>query len=226
MKKLIILLSLILIFSGCTKNAKKVDEVKKIKQNIEEIKVPEYVDLNNTKIGLYFEKNRKLELIKEYKTNITSGVDIGIFQVYPKDDDEIVLNTDFGTSFYNSWIQTPNYNNLKIGFNVKYILDSGEEISYNILDYNVIYNEIYNYLYDDYANRYKSLYSHIEEYDYNENTLYTSIKLYGASVERINSKISLTVFTYDGLDDFDENDNYRGNSSYTITICDINKTCN
>ena len=222
MKKIIILSIMILILTGCSKKENiQIDN----NEPIEIIEKEEYKDENNTLIGLYIEKGNKLELITDYKTNIKSGVDIGIFQIYPSNDNQILLNNGFGNSFYNAWSSLPNYENLKIGFNVKYKLNSGEEISYNILDYNVIYKEIYNYLYDDYANRNKSWYSHIVGNDYSDDTLFTSIKLYGASVESINSKIILTVFTYDDTDDFDENNEYRGNSSYSIEICDINKTC-
>ena len=222
--RIIVLLSVILILTGCSEEKK---EIKKEEPKTEIEKVEEkYTDQNNTKIGLYFEKGNRLELIKEYKTNIITGVDVGVFQIFPSNEDTVYLNNKFGSEFYNTWISLPNYKDLKIGFNVKYTLDTGEEVNYNILDYNVVYEELYDYLYDDYANRNNSWYSHIEEKDYNEDTLYTSIKLYAGSADSINSKISLTVFTYDDLEDFDENNNYRGNSSYTITICDINKTCN
>ena len=222
--RFIILLSIVLIITGCSEKKKEV--INKIPEKEEEQVEEKYIDQNDTKIGLYFEKGNRLELVKEYRTNITSGVDVGVFQIFPSNEDIVYLNSKFGNEFYNTWVSLPNYNNLKIGFNVKYTLDTGEEVNYNILDYNVIYKELYNYLYDDYANRNSSWYSHIEEKDYSEDTLYTSIKLYAASTDSINSKIDFTVFTYDGLDDFDENNNYRGNSSYTITICDINKTCN
>ena len=229
MKKLFIYLFLVLLIVGCGKketiNDTKEPIILEEKEENHEIKEEIYLDENNTPIGLYIERQNKLELVDVYKTSITSGLDIGVFQIYPSNDKEVLLSNGFGNTFYNTWISLPNVQNLKIGFNVKYTLDSGEEVNYNILDYNVIFKEIYNYLYDDYANRFNSWYSHIEEKDYNEDTLYTSIKLYGADVSSIASKIYLTVFTYDDLYDFDQNNNYRGNSSYQITICDINKTC-
>ena len=81
------------------------------------------------------------------------------------------------------------------------------------------------YLYDDYNNFGKSFYSHIEKEQFNENTLMTSIKIQSSySVDQINSKISLTVFTYDSEDDF-ENNEYRGNSSYTMDICIEGRPC-
>ena len=223
MKKNLVLLILILFIVGCSKEEKNIKDDTTTKQ-IEEVENI-YVDDNNTEIGLYFQKGNKLELISEYKTSLISSKDIGIFQIYPSNREEVILNNDFGTEFFNIWQSIPDHDSLKIGFNVKYYLIGGEEVSYNIMDYSVIYKELFNYLYDDYANRYNSWYSHIEESTYTKDTLFTSIKLYGAQVEEIESKIFFTVFTYDSLDDFDTNGNYRGNSSYTITICDINKTC-
>lgn len=224
MKKIILFLSLVLIVTGCNKQ-EKIKKEESTTEIIEEEPLVEYIDYNSSKIGLYLEKGNRLELIEEYKTNISNGVDIGIFDIYPSQDNEVILTSGFGNSFYNSWISLENYQNLKIGFNIKYTLSDGTDVSYNILDPKVIYKEIYNYLYDDYKNRYSSWYSHIEEDEYNSETLFTSIKLYAADVDSISSKISLTVFTYDDLEDFDEEGNYRGNSSYSITICDKNKTC-
>ena len=74
------------------------------------------------------------------------------------------------------------------------------------------------YLYDDYKNRYSNFYSHIEENEYNDDTLFTSIKLYANSIDMLSSNIELTVFTYDTLDDFDADGNYRGNSKYIVNI--------
>ena len=53
-----------------------------------------------------------------------------------------------GKSFYNEWIK---YNNIKMGFNIKFSLDTGENINYNILSPNDTFNQwqyLLNYLYD------------------------------------------------------------------------------
>ena len=74
-----------------------------------------------------------------------------------------------------------------------------------------------NYLYDDYINKDKSFYSHLEDKDYNENSLLTSIKLQASYNCSEIKKIELIAFTYDSEDDL-INDTYRGNSKYMITI--------
>ena len=78
---------------------------------------------------------------------------------------------------------------------------------------------IYNYLYDDIHQPDGAWYSHVEENQVTNETIYSSIKLYAAEkTNEISSPITLTVFTYDTADDFDESGMYRGNSKYTITI--------
>ena len=73
----------------------------------------------------------------------------------------------------------------------------------------------YVYLYDD-INAPDGFYSHLE--DMNDDTIITSIKIYAvAGIDDV-EEITLTAFTYDNQDDFDDNNNYRGNSKYTITI--------
>lgn len=220
MKKLITIFILLILVSGCSKKETKPIE-KEVEEPKEEIK---YIDENNATIGIYQEKGNRIELVKEYKSTIKTSVDIGVFQIYPSNEETVLTNGQFGVAYYNAWSQT---NNLKVGFNLKYTLVNGEEVSQNVLDPSMTTNNqyIYVYLYDDYLNRNSSWYSHIEEDEYNDSSLFTSVKLYGATADEINSKIVLTVFTYDGLDDFDESGEYRGNSRYSIEICDINKNC-
>ena len=72
----------------------------------------------------------------------------------------------------------------------------------------------YIYFYDD-VNAPNGFYSHLE--NVNDNTLMTSVKLYAVDeIDEVES-ITLTAFTYDE-DDFDKDNNYRGNSKYTINI--------
>lgn len=220
MKKNIIILFIIITFiCGCSKK----EEVKEIKNDDikEEIieDIPKYTDLNNTPIGIYELNGNTLKRLSSINKKLNVEEDIGIFQIYPSNEDTIYLNNGFADSFYNEFNK---YNNIKIGFNIKFTLNNGEKVSYNILSPSNTFDKweyLMNYLYDDYANKNKSFYSHIEENDYNENTLFTAIKLQSSySCGDINSKIELTVFTYDSEDDFLDNE-YRGNSKYTLNIC-------
>ena len=114
-----------------------------------------------------------------------------------------------------------NVNKYKIGFQVSFIA-SDEEITKVITgpkDMYILSPYIFNYLYDDVHQNDGAWYSHVEENQVNDTTVYSSIKLYATDdVYKISSPITLTVFTYDTMDDFNDNGLYRGNSKYTITI--------
>ena len=186
MKKILII-GLCLILCGCGSKQVKEKETKKEVKEVE--KVDSYQDNNNTVIGLYLEKGGSLELVKDYSTNIVSGKDIEVYQIYFSNEENISLS-------------------------------NGENINHTILNPSTtIQNEyILTYLYDDYKNRNSNFYSHIEDTEYNDETLFTSIKLFANKVDTLASSIEFTVFTYDTEDDFDSDGNYRGNSKYTIMI--------
>lgn len=217
MKRIIIILSVILVIcSGCfNKN------IKKEKRKVDVKYVEKYEDMNNTPISFYKIEGNSLIKLDKINTSLVSMEDIGIFQIYPSLEDKIVLNKGFNYDFYDEWVKYNPNNNIKIGFNIKFNTDSAS-ISYNIFNPSNCMEKweyLLTYLYDDYANRGKSFYSHIEENEYNSNTLFTSIKLQSSgNASMIKDKILLTVFTYDSDDDFLDNE-YRGNSSSLLTIC-------
>ena len=222
-KKIIIILIILIITCGCI-NTKKVEKKKKKKVDVEYEE--KYKDLNNTPISFYSGSDGGLIKITKINKKLVPFEDIGIFQIYPSNEEVIGLSSGFGNSFYNEWMKYNTNNNLKIGFNIKF-KDNDEEISYNILNPSNCMDKweyVMNYLYDDYANRGKGFYSHIEENEYNENTLFTSIKIQSNDKAlNIKDKIVVTVFTYDSDDDFLDGE-YRGNSSSTLTIC-LNDEC-
>ena len=214
-KRLLIILILLLIITGCKSKEKNIP-VKKEKEKTEiKEEIPKYKDENNTPISFYEINNNTLTKIHSINKKLILEEDMGVFSIYPSNEETITLNDTYANSFYNEWTKY-NQNNLKIGFNIKF-----NDISFNILNPNNCMDKweyLYTYLYDDYANRGKNFYSHIENNEYNENTLFTSIKLQsGSKCTEILPKLDLTVFTYDSEDDF-ENNEYRGNSKYTMTI--------
>ena len=220
-KYLLLILSIFLI-TGCTnqeeKEPIKEEPIKEYKDV--EVSAPTYTDNNTTPISFYRLQGNKLIKLTELTKKLNVEEDIGIFQVYPSNEDEIVLNKSFSEAFYDEWQKYNQNNNIKIGFNIKFSL-ANENIAYNIFSPSNTFDKweyLMNYLYDDYANRGKGFYSHIEENEYNESTLFTALKIQSSyQCNEITSPIQVTVFTYDSDDDF-ENNEYRGNSKQTFTI--------
>ena len=221
-KYLLFIFIFLLIICGCSKKEEPKKQVapKKEKEIVEEV----YKDLNNTPIGLYKLNGNKLTRVDKVIRPLEIEKEIDTFQVYFSNDKEITLNKSFADSYYDEYIK---YNNIKVGFNIKFSNNDGD-ISYNILEPKQAFDKwefLMNYLYDDYANKGKSFYSHIENDQYTDNTLFTAIKLQSSyRCKEIKSKIVLTVFTYDSEDDFIENE-YRGNSSFSTNICISDEEC-
>jgi len=218
MKKIFIISFIIIIlFTGCLKKEKEVKVIKHEKEIKEEVVEDTYKDLNNTPIGIYKLQNNKLIRLDNINKNLVVEEDIDTFQIYFSKDKEVNLNKSFSDSYYDEYKKY----NIKVGFNISFKLKNGEAISYNILTPSNTFDKweyLMTYLYDDYANKGKSFFSHIENDQYNSSTLFTAIKLQSSyKCKDIDSKIELKVFTYDGEDDFIDN-NYRGNSSFTTTI--------
>lgn len=225
MKKIILFLFMILFLCGCSQTTTEVSKEEKVDIQKEEVS-PVYQDQNQTPIGIYSLSGNTLTKLTTITKPLVVEEDIGIFQIYLSTDDSISLSKEFAESYYEEWNKYPN---IKLGFNVKFHLVTGEDVSYNILKPDECmkrWEHLMTYLYDDYQNRGKGFYSHIEDKDYNENTLFTAIKIQSSyQVSEIDSPIQLTVFTYDSEDDFDENSEYRGNSHYSIKICNQGIPC-
>ena len=213
---LIICLCLLLCACGSKENV-EVEKTSNNKKNTKEVKEV-YQDNNNTVVGLYKERGNKLELVTDHSTDISSSKDIDVYQIYFSNERNINLDSVFGMSYYNMLNSLDNPN-IKVGFNIKYSLDNGEIINQTVLNPSqTIQNEyIFLYLYDDYKNRNTNFYSHIEDSEYDDSTLFTSVKVFANKVDNLSSDIEFTVFTYDTDDDFEEG-NYRGTSKYTINI--------
>ncbi len=221
MKKYLLVIIICLLCIGCGKKEEVIKEKEDIKEEVVE---DSYKDLNNTPIGLYRLSGNKLVKVEKDIKKFKVEEDIGIYQVYFSNDKEINLNKGFADSYYDLY----NKYNVKVGFNIKFKLKNGEDISYNILNPSQTFDKweyLMNYLYDDYANKGKSFYSHIEENQYNDSTLFTAIKLQSSyQCDNIDSNIILSVFTYDSEDDFLDGE-YRGNSLYSTKICQSVEDC-
>ena len=222
MKKIVYLILIILLFSGC--NQKK--EIKKeimdnnIEEKIEEVKEPVYIDDNPIKIAFYKRENGIYKRLDNYSSTYKEFKEIGIFSIILSND-ETVNGSSIKSLYKEISNSIPNFSNYKTGFNLKFTLNDGTVVNENFFkpqEYNS-YNfgrYLYAWIYDDVNTT--GWHSHIEEKDYNDNTIMSSVKLMWApDANLISSDIEFTVFTYDE-DDFDEFGNYRGISKYTTII--------
>ncbi len=220
----------LLLTAGCTNKKEEVPkkEEEKKEETTEKEETPKYIDQNNTPIGIYKLTGNKLTKLKTINTDLVIEQDIGIFQIYPSNQEIINLDKSFGQSFYDEWSKYNTNNNLKLGFNITFTLLNGTTINYNILNPSQTFDHwehLMNYLYDDYANLGKGFYSHIENDKYNASTLFTAFKMQSSyQCDEINSGITLSAFTYDSEDDF-QNGTYRGNSISSLKICINGKPC-
>ena len=223
MKKIVILLMISVFIVGCShKEVEKNENQDEKKDEIIEQK-EEYMDNNSMPIAFYRDTGTgQIVLVKDYQIPFVKGTDIGLFQIYPSNEEEIAFQGTFGDFFYKQWNTLDTDKTHKMGFHLSYELEDGTKISHYVYDPSTAMTYkpyVKVYLYDDYIHRNDSWYSHIEEEQYNEDTYLTSIKLTpGSDINKVSSSIVLTVFTYDTEDDFDENGNYRGVSQYRITI--------
>lgn len=218
MKKIIYLIFLLVLVSGCGYNKEIDNKIEEVNEDKEEKEV--YQDDNEIKLGLFLYDNNyynKERLEETYYTSFINGTDIGSFEVFLTDD-KIVNGKNFKEVWNNYYNKYTNIENYKVGFNIKFILEDGTNYSANFLEPDIyrFSDYFYVYLYDDINQEDNSFYSHLEET--NEDTMLTSIKLYAASgIDKVQN-IVLSAFTYDSSEDFDENGTYRGNSLYVIRI--------
>ena len=220
MKKIIIYICLISLLSGCQKNNPN-NEIHNAEINQDNIienntKVEQYIDNNSVKVALYEGKSK----ITSYSTTLANFKDIAVFDIYYTDIDK--LDSSNTKSNYQKYYQEyENIDNHKTGFYISFEAE-GKTIEHLVLDptsMHAMTPYLYIYLYDDVNQTPGTYYSHLEPDDMNDSTVISSIKLFLAQQgSKISSPISITVFTYDGIDDFTEDNKYRGNSSYTIEI--------
>lgn len=229
---LLIIISIILIISfiflfiklNKEKNNKSNDTVLQTgSSEIPVIDENKYIDTNPIKIGIYDvnQTQTKRVLISEYSNYWKYHTDINTFDVFFTNLEEID-NTRIPVCF-DKYAQnyTEDISNYRIGFNISFTTED-REINKTLLtpkDTESFYNYLEIYLYDGYHRKPGEWYSHTTEEDFTTETLLTGIKLTaGIDVKKITSDIKVTAFSYNGAEDFDDNGNYRGISSYSIIV--------
>ncbi len=206
---------LLIIAIGCTKE-EEVVMTPTPSSTITPEPTPKYVDDNPITVGIYY----KNKLVHEYNGKFKDNKDLAVFDIVYTNEEN--LGNGSFKSFWNKYYQQyENIDQYKIGFYMEFQADGKKETNL-ILDPSAKYVTspyIYIYLYDAVHQKDGARYTHLDMKDVKDNTIYSTIKLYMCEqTKKITSPITLTVFTYKDANDFDEDNNYRGNSSYTITI--------
>ncbi len=214
MKKYIILFLIVLSLTACKKETKNEITIPKINDEITE----QYIDDNPIKIGIYYNNN----LVKTFTESPAYHKVLGTFNIYYTNQNT-VDNNGVKYNFNKYYNQYKDIDKYKIGFYITYKAE-GKKVEETIIDASkthVMDPYLYVYLYDDIHQKDGTWYSHVEEKDMKENTIFSSIKLFYANKpELIEFPITLTAFTYKSEEDFNKNKQYRGNSFYTIEIND------
>jgi hypothetical protein len=216
MKKLLIPLFIILLLVGCGKQ----DAKKKENEEPEYIVVEDgkqYKDDNKVKVGLY--KNNKL-IDHDYYTTFKDKNILIMWNIFYTDN-ETVENDSVKNNYMRYYNTYENIDDYKTGFYVSFYV--GDKLyEKTVLNCDVEFDltpYMYIYLYDDVNRKPDDIFIHITPDVENENTIYSSIKLYNEQQsDEITSPVTLSVFTYNGEDDFDSDGYYRGDSIYTVTI--------
>lgn len=166
-------------------------------------------------------KAGKREKITDFVGAWDKGKDIECFEALATDADTIPAGR-FSTVWQSYWDKYPDAEQCKIGYCLRFTLNSSQEIKRTIRtpdDAQDFREYIEVYLYDDVHQTPGVRYSHIVQSAINKDTICTSIKLTaGSKIDEV-KEIHLTAFVYTGDEDFDSaTGEYIGNSSYEITL--------
>lgn len=200
----------------------KENEAKKLEQEEENRKyLEENVLDNNIPIGLYTIQGGKLVRTSKWDCDWSRDSIFGLFYALASDEDTVEFS-NYKQTFKDYWNKY-NTQGYKIGYNLKFSLDTGEIINQRILspqNTDDLFKHIQFYLYDDVTDMPGRRYYHMREFEMTDETMLTSVKLVGyKETKGVNGPIELSVFTYNGDEDFDKDTGeYLGNSKFTMKI--------
>jgi hypothetical protein len=185
-----------------------------------EVQLPPYQDDNPISIGLYDDSTRVL--LTETNGIFKNEIDVGVYSAFASREEKLASGY-FQNVWPSYWEAIEGSETYKLGYELSFTLSSGEKINQMILspkDTAPIFDLIEVYIYDDVNQPLHHWYSHLLEKQMTDKTVITSIKLHGCEgTKDIVSPLILTVFTYNGEEDFDPvTHKYRGIGSYSIII--------
>ena len=177
---------------------------------------------NETPIALYLLEGNTLVRADTVYCDWTRDSILGLFYSFPSNEESIYC-TDYETQWEEAWASY-NTDGYKVGYSIKLELDTGETIYRTLLDPIPVDDDIFShiqlYLYDDVTYMPGRAYYHMTPEEMTDETMLTSIKLVGyKETKGVNGPIEVTVFTYNGDEDFDsETGEYIGNSKFTMKV--------
>lgn len=159
-------------------------------------------------------------LVTTWSEPWTEKKDIAEFGIFATNEPTLP-NTTLRNIWKPIWQKYEGSENCKIGYKLEITLKTGwkySKVIKNPDDVNRFMEYIEVYMYDDIHQTPGAWYSHLLMEEINEETIITSFKLTAGSNVKEVEHIKLTAFVYDSEDDFDENGEYIGPTSYTIDV--------
>lgn len=218
MNKLVIIFLLSLMVVVCKEQRLE----NKVKEPEKEVETVEEVPQKVIELALYEYNNNCFTKKSEYYSSMEEYKDIAVFSVLYTDQ-EVINDNKFKELWNNYYSKYDNISDYKLGYEISFEVENGKKFDETILkplEYShfSFCEYLYVWLYDD-INQTASWYSHLEEDEYNDKTIMSSIKLMSTHMSsKITTPISLKVFVYKDLNDFDKNGKYIGNNEFTMLI--------
>lgn len=196
-----------------------------------ETKAPKNRTMGVCGIYIYDENNACREFVSDvYESKWESGSDIMCFEVI-NTHEQTIPGRVFKYMWEPVWFTADDSGQYRIGYCVDFVINNsqnGQKTNVRKMIFEpkdtLEYKEYMEfYLYDDYHQTPGVWYSHVEQNQYDDETLLTSIKFTaGKNVAAIDGEVALTAFIYDPkANQFDAAGNFTGSSKHTITVRNI-----
>lgn len=214
-KRIIKIIILLLILTGC-KNQKQ--ETKKVTKEPMNNIIEPTIEEPSIDLGIYQNIEGTRKLVEKLEIPFPKLQDMISLEIYYAKEQELIKGTQ-----KNIWTnykdKQENIEENRIGFHINF-KTKNEEFDKTILkpqDVESIFNYIQIYLYDD-IHQINSWYSHVTTEEFNDETIFTSIKLTGSIyIDEVVSPITLSVFSYK-KDEIEKENKYIGRNEYKIEI--------
>ncbi|MDD3244515.1 MAG: hypothetical protein PHD32_12480 [Eubacteriales bacterium] len=172
-------------------------------------------------MGLYIKEGSKRQRVTTFSSQWVKGKDIKCFDAVASGEESISASR-LSTVWQKYWDALDGHADAHVGFRVVFALKDGTSVTQVIRtpsDTKIHKEYIELYLYDDVHQTPGVRYTHVEEKDVKENTVYSSIKLTAGQRSEEVESVKLMAFTYTGDGDFDPaSGEYIGNNWYEIDV--------